>query len=306
MGTHNSIKKGIQRALLAATLSGSLAAVPALAAPVYLANYTTDFTAYDYNTAADWSAALGFIGCGPTTGAMILNYFQNHDGAAGLMEAGGGLATAQTLHGPGNHLGSYMQTGTDGFGSVYRIEPGMQDYATSKGYNIDVMIHVSAGNVPPSASWDPYGAYGSAWTNDGNYFVQDGGGNWSIDDALFYNFMSAKLAAGIPIFLTVDSDGDGSGDHWIPMVGVDLVNGSGTYYYYNTWDTTLHSAAVKYIGEGGNTQWAISLARTVTFIGPIDGGDGNGNVPEPGTLALLALGLAVLFGFGRRSRAGGE
>jgi len=113
------------------------------------------------------------------------------------------------------------------------------------------------------------------------------------------------LTAGIPIFLTVDSDGNGSGDHWVPLVGIDLVNSLGTYYYYDTYDTTLHSAAVKYVGEGGDTRWAISLARTVTFNGgPGPGGDGGngGSVPEPGTLVLFASGLAALAAFARRSR----
>ena len=271
--------------------------VPSMAAPVFLDNYVSDFAAYDYNTAAYATGSYNYTGCGPTTGAMIMNYFQNHFGATGLMEAGGGLATAQTLHGA-----AYMRTGLDGaldgFGSVYNIEPAMEGYAASKGYDVDAMIHVSPGYTSPDPGWDAYGPFGTSWTNDADYFATDGT-NWWIDDTKFYDFMSTRLLAGTPIFLTVDSDGDGGGDHWVPMVGVDV----GTYYYYNTWDMTLQSASVAYIAEytAGQGNWGISLARTITF----EGGDGNGDggvIPEPGTLVLFGSGLAALAASRKRSK----
>ena len=87
----------------------------------------------------------------------------------------------------------------------------------------------------------------------------------------------------------------------MPLVGVGLdASGNGTYDYYNTWDTALHTANVKYIGEAGNTAWEISLARTVTYNGAIDPGPG-GKIPEPASVALVGIGLAWL-GATRRRR----
>jgi len=267
---------------------------PPSTAQTYLAGYATDFAAYDWNNAGFWTVGLGYVGCGPTTGAMTLNYLENHYGATGLLGGGGGLAAANTLHGPGDHLGSYMQTGRDGFGSVYRIEPGLEGYSLDMGYNVDVVYHVSPTYTPPNATWDAYGPYPTSWLNDGDFW-QTNGTDWWIDDALFNTYVSTKLTAGIPIFLTVDSDGDGGGDHWVPLVGVDV----GTYWYYNTWDLALHSASVDYVGEQGAGLFAISGLRTVTYVGP---SDPDGTVPEPTSWALLASGLVAFAGFRRKAR----
>ena len=42
---------------------------------VYINNYE-DFPVYDYNTST-YRLEGAYVGCGPTTGAMILGYFQN-------------------------------------------------------------------------------------------------------------------------------------------------------------------------------------------------------------------------------------
>ena len=129
----------------------------ALALTVHHAPATTtwikdlsNFPAYPYNTGTYWTPSLGYVGCGPTTGAMIFGYFQNEYGAANLLTpptpAGTdqGLQTAKVLHGS-----AYMQTGLNGFGSVLRIEPGLEQYAQDRGYIVDALIHVSPPPPPP-------------------------------------------------------------------------------------------------------------------------------------------------------------
>ena len=233
--------------------------------PVFIDDFT-DFPAYPYNTPA-YVQSGRYVGCGPTTGAMIFGYFQHHFGLSGLLKnpvagVNEGLETAWELH------YSYMGTGADGFGSVYNIKPGLENYAKDRGYNIKVMIHVSPQyndpNDPAADNWlNVYGAYGYAWTNDGIFFVNPGG-VWDINPDIFCDWAAPKLSAGIPIFLSVDSDNDGSGDHWVPCVGYDKANH--LYYYYNTYDTTLHSAVIDYCQSPGAGAYAISLVRTVEYL----------------------------------------
>jgi PKD repeat protein len=236
----------------------------AYAAPVYIAS-DTDFPAYPYNTTA-YKVGGAFVGCGPTTGAMIFGYFAHFFGAAGLLTTPGvgvdeGVDTAWALH-----SSSYMKTGSDGFGSVYDIKPGLEDYATDRGYEVKVMAHAATDEDPATSWYNDYGAYGDAWTNDG-IFWRHPGGVWDIDPSDFCDFIAPKLSSGICIFLTVDSDGDHSGDHWIPCVGYDKA--TSLYYYYNTYDTSLHSALIDYCGSAGAGLYAISFVRTVEYIGSV-------------------------------------
>jgi PKD repeat protein len=245
------------------------------AAPVYI-DVLTDFPAYPYNTLA-YMKGGAYVGCGPTTGAMILGYFEHHFGATGLLKnpvAGvdEGLETAWELH-------NYMNTGADGFGSPQYIKPGMEDYAEDRGYEIKVMVHYEIGIDPADVNTAWYDGYGDGWTDDVDWWIDLAGDKYEIDDDKFCDYVEAKLAAGIGVWLSVDPGKEdppdsgvyvplGSADHWIPCVGVD--KDAGTYYLYNTWDSSIHSAEIASVGAlGGSSILAIGFLRTVTYIGPI-------------------------------------
>ncbi len=258
----------------------------AVAAPVYIKNFSS-FPAYPYNTTA-YKQGGAFVGCGPTTGAMIMAYFHHVEGMSstnGLLTNPGtgvdeGLNTAWTLHGS-----SYMNTGADGFGSVYNIEPGLENYATNRGYKVDVLIHVSPTYDPSSTAWQDYGPYGTSWLNDGDFWTYSGG-VWGIDANKFCDFVGAKLAAGITIFLTIDTDLNGSGDHWVALVGYD--KSTLKYAFYDTYSTTLQWADIYYCGATPRKDNSISFVRSVTYNGPIQQ-----NNPPRDLVALTGYHAAV-------------
>ena len=240
-------------------------------AQVYISNFS-DFPAYPYNNSG-YMQGGAYVGCGPTTGAMILGYFhhrENMSSGSGLLDdpvsgVNEGLSTAWILHGS-----TYMNTQANGFGSVYNIESGLESYAEDKGHNIKVMIHASTTYDPNSSAADwlnEYGPYGESWTNDG-FFWRTDGTNWWFDANDFCDFVEDKISNGITIFLSIDTNGDRSGDHWVPLVGFD--RGSLRYAFYDTYDSNIHWADIHYCNAPGTTtDNSISFVRSITYEGPI-------------------------------------
>ena len=251
-----------------------LACQLAISAPEYIANFSS-FPAYPYNTSS-YKQSGAFVGCGPTTGAMMFGYFQAVHSLTGLLTNPGtgvdkGLNTAWALHGA-----SYMNTDATGLGDVYKIKSGLENYTKSKGYTLKVLIHVSPTYTDPNnASWGAYGTYGDAWNNDGTFWKQNTGSTWSIDSDKFCDFLGTKLSKGIPVFLTIDTKAAGSGDHWVPLVGYD--KSAKKYAYYDTYDTSIHWADIYYSGDpAGKKANSIVMVRTVTFTAGGGGGGGTG------------------------------
>jgi len=256
----------------------------------------SNFPAYPYNTSAYMSGGA-YTGCGPTSGAMVLGYFQNENANSNFLKNDSGLDTAWALH-------PLMNTNAAGFGSPYDIKSGMENYVNGLSpvivgnqqttYSLDVMFHMS-----PGSDGSSYGAKGDAWNDDANFYYTSGG-TWHINSTLFELWLNSRLVAGTPVWVTVDSDGDKGGDHWIPLVGYNDVTNQ--YAYYDTWDTSLHWANIAYVTDEGSGWFGISGVRDFTLTSStvtIGGGGGTG-VPEPATMLLLGLGLMGIAGFRRK------
>jgi hypothetical protein len=278
--------------------------------------------AYGYNTidgsGNGYDGLTGAIGCGPTTGAMIMEYWTNN-GAPGLIT--NSLADARLMGaGPDNPINTtplYMDTNNGGFGPSYQFQFGFESFAASRGYDFNAAIHKNATDNPAvdqmaGSGWDMYTFSGP----DQNIFYDVNFWNtttWDIIDSAFIAFIKAEIDAGRPLSASVFGDPNfvpgtildtgftsGGANHWMPIVGYDDVTNQ--WAGLNTWDNTLHwydtTSAFFDTIPGGNyniPNMSIAFVRTFDFVGPIEN-----QIPEPSTFLLVGMGLAGVGLFRKR------
>lgn len=82
---------------------------------------------------------------------------------------------------------------------------------------------------------------------------------------LDWDLFRAEIDAGRPVVLLVDTNADGSTDHFVTAVGYDTVGGIRKYACLNTWDTEVHWFDFAPIEDG--QPWGIYGAVTFRILG---------------------------------------
>jgi hypothetical protein len=254
-------------------------------------------------TLSNVPAYYWYHGCTPTAVGELMGYWDVR-GYSNLLSASGWSAVSQTanvldqISSPAHNakydptpdnaslptpaktsIADYLGTSVDplGYGSTYtsNIIYGMTGYASYRGYASTATQYTYV-----------LGLIGLTWSR-----------------------LQTEINAGRPMVFNVDSNGDGSNDHSVCVLGYQTVSGANYYGYYTGWseDETIQWA--RFRGMSSSYAWGISsgesfqitsaMGSSLSMLGGVSSG---GAVPEPSTFFLLGTGLLGLFVIGKRIR----
>ncbi|MDY7038763.1 MAG: hypothetical protein SV375_21740 [Thermodesulfobacteriota bacterium] len=215
-----------------------------------------------------------YHGCGPTALASIFGYYDN-SGYPDLFEA----------------------KSWDEIRLTYMVQDEISSPAHN--YKYDGMDILSAPDSHTSiadffeTSVDPLG-YGESWSGLADNAVRGCAGSRGYEfDSWQKHFcimdvieIINEIDQGRPMLALVDCIGNGSPDHFVPIIGYEYRDDLLYYASYNTW----HEREVIdwYLLRGVEPGSPFGVER-ITFIEPISP-IGNQNVPIPGTIWLLLSG----------------
>ncbi len=185
-------------------------------------------------------------GSGPTAAGMVLGYWDGH-GFPWLIPGDASTQTAAVDQaiasgdGPGTHYGDYSLPLDAPPGSILPdlSEPPYGDEHASD--SIADFMHTSWSVYGLFYSWSSFSAVRDAFLD---YILHASGSSPSpylisvrndVWGAITWETFKAEIDAGRPLVLLVDSNGDGSTDHFVTAIGYRDASGYDEYACFDTW-----------------------------------------------------------------------
>ncbi|MBN1911960.1 MAG: PEP-CTERM sorting domain-containing protein [Pirellulales bacterium] len=212
--------------------------------------------------AYDW-----YHGCGPTAAGSIIGYYDYH-GFDDLFDASGWAQVKYTRYvrdqisspahnakydpkpddpnlpvPPNTSIACWFRTsvgGLDyGWSSLTYSDDALEGYATYRGYECN-------------SWWESYSSGSFTW-----------------------NDLKAEIAAGRPMMFLVDTNGDGSTDHFVPVFGYESRVDGNFYACYDTWSENESVRWEKF--QGGGNPWGVMYGTFFSITDHLAPGDANGD-----------------------------
>jgi len=220
-----------------------------------------------------------YHGCGPTAAASVFGYW-DVSGFPNLFDAVGNdvflTANVQDQISSPAHNAKYDPT-PDFPGPV----PSFTSIADWFGTSVDPLQFGWSFLSLADDAFEGYASFRGYEFEAQNRLFSD-----QSSDSLFnWGDLVEEIDANRPLMFLVDLDGNGSTDHFVPVLGYDDRGALGRFYgLYTTWSED-ERITWKSFQDRGNP-WGVAYA---TFVQPI-----SSPIPEPSSILLFGSGLAGL------------
>jgi hypothetical protein len=224
-------------------------------------------------------------GCGPTSVGMVVGYYDTH-GYGHLIPGDASTQTDDV-----NQAIASQGSGVRGGGTQRHYE----DYALPMDSGQPVVIPDSSQTYPNGCHADECIAdyMHTSWSKDGNFYGWGYGSrvgtgfnsyvnlrnsgysptsssqSYSPTGSALWSLLQTEVNNNRPMVFLVDSDGDGSTDHFVTIVGYD----DGTPQQYgclDTWDPPSVIRWCQYRSMSSSYAWGVSTGYTFRLRGPAD------------------------------------